>query len=264
MNNRPYPKVMYGAVLAIIGLFLTIIILLTLGNNPTFQPVITLYASLGLGVYFLGLGIVANGLISQYDNTFLIKQISDAINSSGKPMAPTLIHESSEPETPTAILSEIRDILKESGGENRELTYAMFILSWVVAIATLLMVGNEIWKSYGWSLPVLWIASPFLMFGGMWYFYCAWKKISLGWNITVLSIISIIGIVLIISANGTHLPQSAQGNITNIYENGSYPMTNIVNNYNVTIAGGYDGNKKSDISIEELKGLMQKRKQYCY
>lgn len=164
--------------------------------------------------------------------------------------------EESKPDTRNELLTEIRNILRDTGGENRELSYGMFILSWVVAVATLLLIGNEIWKSYGWPLPVLWISTPCLMFGGMWFFYCEFKKFPRGWSITGVVIIGVIAVILALASSGVTLQSPTTSNVTNICENCSYPVTNIVNNNNVTIMVNGTENKNRIISVEEMKYLM--------
>ncbi|HNX16836.1 MAG TPA: zinc ribbon domain-containing protein [Methanoregula sp.] len=74
--NLP-PNAVYGVGFAIFGLFLTCIILLTLGNNPLFTPLITILASLGTGLYFLGLTILANSYLNQHNNKALVEEIKD-------------------------------------------------------------------------------------------------------------------------------------------------------------------------------------------
>jgi hypothetical protein len=165
-------------------------------------------------------------------------------------------HEAPESDRQIVILKEIRDILKETNCENRELSYAMFILSWVVGVATLVTIGNEIWRSYGWPLPILWIITPFLMFEGVWFFYCIFKKIPIIWCIGGVVIIGIIAVILTSASIGITLPSSPIGNVTNICENCSYPLTNIVNNYNITVTENCTFGKNPIVSIEEMKYLM--------
>lgn len=159
-------------------------------------------------------------------------------------------------ENQTEILTEIRNILRDTGGENRELSYGMFILSWVVAVATLLLIGNEIWRAYGWPLPILWITTPCLMFGGMWFFFSVFKKYHIIWYIVGVVIIGIIAILLALVSSGVTIQSSTTGNVTTICENCSYPVTNTVNNYNVTVIENCTASKNPMVSVEELKYLM--------
>lgn len=69
-----------GIVVALLGLVFTNEILLTMGNGQFFSPVLALYTSLGLGVYFLGLNIMVNTLIKQNDNAALIDEIQQIKN----------------------------------------------------------------------------------------------------------------------------------------------------------------------------------------
>jgi hypothetical protein len=55
-------------------------------------------------------------------------------------------------------------------------------------------------------------------------------------------------------------PPPTTGNLTNIYENCSYPITTIVNNYNITVIENYSGSKNPSVSIEELKYLIGSHK----
>lgn len=69
-----------GIRIALLGLVATVTILLTYGNNPLFTPVITIYVSLGIGVYFLGLSVVVNSILKRDDYTEVIKEIQQIKN----------------------------------------------------------------------------------------------------------------------------------------------------------------------------------------
>ena len=58
--------------------------------------------------------------------------------------------------------------------------------------------------------------------------------------------------------SGASVPSpSTTGNITNICENCSYPVTNIINNYSVTINGCHHENMNPNLSKKELQYLMR-------
>jgi hypothetical protein len=272
MERLPKSKVLYGFALACFGLILTVAFLLILGNNPLFTPVITIYASFGLGVYFLGLGIVANGLISRYDTPILIHAINNAVSSAmnraDTPTQPTLPFDlnknsTNEHEDPLKVLIEIRDILKKPEQDTTGLSHATFILTWVIAIATLLLIGNDIWKAYGWPLPVLWMSTFTLIIFSIWLFIGILQKKS---NTRILQgalIIGGIGLILVVLVSNSNIPQSAEGNITNIYENGSFPQTTLVNNYNVTIISYCNNSERPLILVEDLKLSMRNKVLDC-
>jgi len=196
--------------------------------------------------------------------------------------------QSDEPETPLptstalsishttedrpGILTEIHDTtkgifdhLKVSGKENRELTFSNMILAFVAAIVALAVLGNDMYSRSGLPLPLLWIGTLFLLFGGiaMIYWQYTFGKSRLALLITIICgiIIMVVIVMLILTMlNGTHVTPIATGNVTNICENCSYPETNIVNNYNITVVENCVSNKNPTVSVNELKYLMSSGK----
>jgi hypothetical protein len=150
--------------------------------------------------------------------------------------------------------------------ENRELTYSNIILSYVATIVALAALGNDIYSRSGLPLLHLWAGTMFLLFGGISTIYWRYK---FGRNIFALliGIVCFIGstliffLILLSILNGIHTPPQISGNVTNICDNCTYPVTNIntVNNYNITLYENYTGTKNPAISVSELKNLMQNR-----
>jgi hypothetical protein len=54
-------------------------------------------------------------------------------------------------------------------------------------------------------------------------------------------------------------PPSISGNTTSICENCTYPVSNVINNYNVTVIAACEKGKSPGFSINELKYLIQKK-----
>jgi hypothetical protein len=84
---------------------------------------------------------------------------------------------------------------------------------------------------------------------------------------TMLTLAAIVLVFFLIVIGGAYTlillsnaSPSPSGNITNICENCSYPITNIVNNYNVSITVTCEKIKNHSVSVEELKYLMQKNR----
>ena len=161
--------------------------------------------------------------------------------------------------TPTPERTQTQE--DQSSRENRELTFSNIILTYVATIVALAALGNDMYSRSGLPLLHLWIGTLFLLIGGMCMLY--WRY-TFGENVVALLATIICGIgavvvfvlILMIVLNGTHPPPTASGNVTNICENCSYPVTNIVHNYNVTVVEHCSGNKNPSFSIEELKYLM--------
>jgi len=79
---------------------------------------------------------------------------------------------------------------------------------------------------------------------------------------TLITCASIIFVLLIIVILGAYVltfilnsPPSVLSNTTNVYENCSYPVSNVINNYNVTLIAACEKCKTTTFSIEELKYL---------
>jgi len=69
-----------GIIFCALGLILTIFVLLTLGNNPANPPlVIALCAEITLGLYFLGLSVVSQTYIGNYDRALLVEEIKKIV-----------------------------------------------------------------------------------------------------------------------------------------------------------------------------------------
>lgn len=166
------------------------------------------------------------------------------------------------------VLTEIRDALKESNVENRDLTHSTLILSYVAFVVALAVLGEDIWSGSGLPLFHLRIAILFLIIGGIAFIYWLYKKkAGIPANIAlIIGIACLIGgaIVFLLVANmiltppGIHPPTQTTGNITNICENCTYPVTNTVNNYNVTIIENCTAPKSPMVSVEEINHLMVK------
>lgn len=196
----------------------------------------------------LGLTLLINGLTS---NAAKNKRFQDEIR---KQLMQLL--QGREP-VPTGTPTECD---MESVKENRELKYSSLILSYVAAIVALIALGNDIWKTIGLPLLLLWFGALFLLIGGPCWIYWRFEKHS--W-ILVIGFICLIGaiIVLILSIvfvlSGSYISTPTYGNVTNFYENTSYPVINVVNNYNVTVTGNWDCEKNSMVSIKEMSSLMK-------
>lgn len=160
--------------------------------------------------------------------------------------------------TPSPTVPESAD---QSTNEYRELTFSNIILTYVATVVALTALGNDLYSRSGLPLLPLWIGTLFLIVGGISMLY--WRY-TFGRNILALLVTVFCGIgavavfilLLIVVLSGPHVPPTASGNVTNICENCSYPVTNIVNNYNVTVIENYTGNKNPSVSVEELKYLM--------
>jgi len=75
-----------GIGIALLGLALTVFILLAKGNDQQFAPELALYTSLFIGVYFLGLSITSDSLITQNDNAELLNEIKQIKNRLDSPI----------------------------------------------------------------------------------------------------------------------------------------------------------------------------------
>ena len=129
----------------------------------------------GTTAVFAGIiGAIAYDIITKpYRDHQNIKANSEIADGESKITAPInadsmepIPDEASKHDDQLSVLKEICDTLKEANKENRELNYTMLIFTWVVAVATLLIIGNDIWNIYGWPLPFLWISILVLIIGG--------------------------------------------------------------------------------------------------
>ena len=237
-----------------IGLFFFLVVLslieLAVYRNNQIEVSIGITAGILSGIFIL----VFQQVIKEWESDDK-QEITPPTNVASEEHNPD---EASAHDEQLGVLKEVRDILKEGNHENRELTYTMLIFTWVVTVATLVVIGNDIWKSYGWSLPVMWIGTSILIFGGMGFLYCSFKKVNLNPYVVSAFIIGVIVVMLLLASSGITLPPSSEGNVTNVCENCSYPIINIVNNYNVTVTGGCNENTNPTVSVEELKYLINK------
>lgn len=190
------------------------------------------------------------------------------------PMLPAVHPEQTQTNQPGApvryedtvrVLTEIRDTLKESNVENRDLTYSTLILSYVAFVVAIAALGENIWGGSGLPLFYLRLATFFLMIGGIALIY--WHKTKagipanfalfigaaclIGGALTFLLVVS-----MILTPAGIHAPTQTTGNITNICENCTYPLTNTVNNFNVTIIKNCTVPTCPMVSLEEMNHLM--------
>jgi hypothetical protein len=147
--------------------------------------------------------------------------------------------------------------------ENRQLTYSTIILSYVATIVALAALGTDLYSRSGLPLLHLWIATFFLLIGGISFIYWNYGKNKLALLVGIVCFIGdvfVFILLLLMILNGIHAPTQITGNVTNICENcTTSPVTNIVNNYNVTVYENYIEAKKPSMSISELKYLMQNR-----
>jgi len=147
--------------------------------------------------------------------------------------------------------------------ENRQLAYSNIILAYVATIVALAALGTDLYSRSGLPLLHLWIATFFLLIGGVCIIYWSYRKNKLALLVGCFCIIGdvfVIILLLLMILNGIHAPTQITDNVTNIYENCTIsPATNIVNNYYVTI---YENNieaKKPLMLISELQYLMQNK-----
>ena len=130
--------------------------------------------------------------------------------------------------------------LKDSNNEYRDLTYSNIFLSYVAAVVAIGALSKDI-------LPALFLLliTSFLIIGGMFYIRSEFKKKP----INPLLIIAVIFVIVVIAFLAYPplftIKESPTGNITNICENCSYPVNNIVYNYNITIIGNCTDRKNS-------------------
>lgn len=157
----------------------------------------------------------------------------------------------------------ILDYLKDPKNEYRALTFSNTILAFVAAIVALVALGKDLYIENGLPLQPLWIGLLCLLLGGVfsiYYEYSKWKPALLVIGVSVIGILYVVVLILTAMSFGVHAPPPTTGNITNIYENCSYPITTVVNNYNITVIENYSDNKNPSVSIEELKYLMGSHK----
>ena len=166
------------------------------------------------------------------------------------------------------ILTEIRDALKESNVENRDLAHATLILSYVAFVVALAALGENMWAGSGLPLLHLRAAVFVLIIGGTAGIYWDYKK-KAGENAIIAQIIAFVCVIigaiiflivisLMLTPQGLHPPNQTTGTITNIYENCTYPVINTVNNYNVTIVKNCTSPKCPIVSVAEMNHLMVK------
>jgi hypothetical protein len=269
-NNEFYkemdrPKYYSGLLTIILGIIIVISPLIyVILFNITFT---TSYLSeailgLGIGVYFLGLAIVWDSLPKRNSELSTLSKQIDNIQV----ILENYIQNPSEPEyNPQKFESEITDSTAEEIA-GKTLAYQAFQTSCIIIIAFAAFIFTAM--HYDGLTSLLAGCVLGISFGLI--ALCTIKELGfkLDPNLTKISaeklIRLLILLVILIAAYYTliHIPNVSSpvsGNITIIYENCNYSVSNVVNNYTVIINQIPVEKRDSIVSIKELKDLMQNR-----
>jgi hypothetical protein len=241
-------------------------------NNP-FWSLFALLFSIAFGLLMFGLNLMfaaltsnaarnqrfQNEVNSKIDRLLLARGLDQSTTS-------TEVDQNREENDALNAINAIRDNsrgilehLKNPNREERKLTYSNTLLAYVASIVALAAIGRDLYIETGLPLLPLYVGLICLLFGGIFFIYYEYSKWTPALLVVAVSIIGIAYVAMIIVAAifaGTHIPSLTSGNVTNICDNCSYPVTDINNYYNVTIVGECTNLKNPIVSVEEMKYLI--------
>jgi hypothetical protein len=233
-------------------------------------PVFTFFFSLMFTLLIFGLNYLFTALTSsaaknQRNHDELNRKLDQLLQARVQNM-PNGSTEEPQHQNENDVLIAIRDnsknileYLKNPNKEDRALVYSNTILAYVAAIVALTALGKDMYIQSGLPLQPLWIGLLCLLLGGIftiYYDYSKWTPALLVIGVSVIGILYVGFVILTIMLSGVHVAPPTTGNVTNICENCTYPVTNTVNNYNITVIENCTTQKSSMVSVEELSYLM--------